>query len=75
MATKTEPITEATRFQDAMRTIMSVPKKEIDRREADWKKSQDEKKKSRSKWKFLPKYSLKVRWRIGKSNATENLRR
>jgi len=25
--------------------IMSVPKKEIDRREADWKKSQDEKKK------------------------------
>ena len=41
----TKPTTEAARFQDAMRTIMSVPKKEIDRREADWKKSQDEKKK------------------------------
>ncbi len=39
-----KPSPEAVRFQDAMRQIMSVPKTEIDKREADYKKARAEKK-------------------------------
>jgi len=35
---------ESTRFKEAMRQIMSVPKKEIDRREAEYRKARSEKK-------------------------------
>ena len=36
--------TDATRFREALKLIVSVPKTEIDRREAEWKKQRKAKK-------------------------------
>jgi hypothetical protein len=35
--------TEAKRFDNALRTVFSVPKAEIDRREAEWQREQNHK--------------------------------
>ena len=44
----TKPTTEFERFRTAMKTIVSVPKAEIDKRDAEWRKARAAKKAAKS---------------------------